>query len=64
MLRRSFATIAHAEGVSMKAVQGQLRHSSMAMTSNVYTQIPEGFQDDAVERVARKIVNGSGNKKD
>ncbi len=62
MLRRSFATIAHEVGVSMKAVQGQLRHNSMAMTSNVYTQIPEGFQDEAVERVARKIVNGSGRK--
>jgi integrase len=64
MLRRSFATIAHEAGVSMKAVQGQLRHSSINMTSNVYTQVPEGSQDSLVEVVAKKIVNGSGNKKD
>lgn len=64
MLRRSFATIAHESGVSMKAVQSQLRHSSMSTTSDVYTQTPEGFQNDAVEMVAKKIVNGSGNKRD
>ncbi len=64
MLRRSFATIAHESGVSMKAVQSQLRHSSISTTSDVYTQTPEGFQNDAVEMVAKKIVNGSGSKKD
>lgn len=68
MLRRSFATIASESGVSMKAVQGQLRHSAMSTTSDVYTQAPPDFQNDAVERVAKKIVNGTGqrprNKKD
>ena len=68
MLRRSFATIANESGVSMKAVQGQLRHSAMSTTSDVYTQAPPDFQNDAVERVAKKIVNGTGdrpgNKKD
>lgn len=68
MLRRSFATIAHESGVSMKAVQSQLRHSSMSTTSDVYTQTPDDAQSEAVERVAKRIVNGtgdrSGNKKD
>ncbi len=62
MLRRSFATLAHESGASMKAVQSQLRHSSMSTTSDVYTQTPEGFQNDAVEGVAKKIVNGTGKK--
>ncbi|MDX2267153.1 MAG: site-specific integrase [Bryobacter sp.] len=64
MLRRSFATIAHESGVSMKAVQAQLRHASMATTSDVYTQAPEEFVDEAVEQVAKRIVNGTGSKKD
>lgn len=63
MLRRSFATIAHESGVSMKSVQNQLRHASMSTTSDVYTQTPDEAQTEAVERVAKKIVNGSGASK-
>lgn len=63
MLRRSFATIAHDTGVSMKSVQTQLRHASMSTTSDVYTQTPEPTQNEAVEMVAKKVLNGSGSKK-
>lgn len=56
MLRRSFASIAHELGVSMKAVQRQLRHSSMSTTSDVYTQAADSFVQDGVEQVAGEIL--------
>lgn len=62
MLRRSFATIAHQSGVSMKSVQNQLRHASMSTTSDVYTQTPDETQTEAVERIAKQIVNGTADR--
>lgn len=53
-LRRSWATWAHEQGSSMKAVQAQLRHSSVTTTGDVYVQAVPKSVRDAVEGVAKK----------
>ena len=45
VLRRSFATLAHDSGASLKDVQAQLRHSHVSTAAEVYTQaIPESVR--------------------
>ena len=56
VLRRSFATLAHDTGASLKDVQGQLRHSHVSTTADIYTQsLPESVRA-AVESVIDRLI--------
>lgn len=57
-LRRTFATLAHDSGASLKDVQTQLRHAHAATTADVYTQaIPESVRR-AVDAFTRQVLGG------
>ena len=56
VLRRTFATLAHDTGASLKDAQGQLRHSSIGTTGEIYTKvIPESVKA-AVEALDRSVA--------
>jgi integrase len=57
-LRHSYATAALVAGVETKLISERLGHSSTAITSDVYTHVPVGMQDDAARRVAALILEG------
>jgi integrase len=42
-LRHGAATIAHAAGADLKAIQAMLRHSSITITADTYTSVLEGW---------------------
>jgi integrase len=54
ILRRTWATLAHDLGASLKAVQEQLRHSSITTTGDVYAQSISSSTKKAVEAVGKK----------
>lgn len=54
-LRHGTATLMLAAGVDMKLVQAQLRHSSIALTADVYTSVLPDVARDAVERGAALV---------
>jgi len=59
MLRRTFATLAHVAGVPMKVTQAQLRHASIAVTADVYTQVlPESHRTEIERFFAKLFDNG------
>jgi integrase len=57
-LRHSYATAALVAGVETKLVSERLGHSSTAITSDVYTHVPVGMQENAARRVAALILEG------
>lgn len=54
ILRRTWATLAHDSGASLKSVQEQLRHSSITTTGDVYAQAISASTKRAVEAVGKK----------
>lgn len=57
-LRHTWATLALVAGVPMKIVQERLGHSSITITSDLYSHIVEGLDRDAAEKVTRSILGG------
>lgn len=55
-LRHSAASMALTAGVPMKVVQGNLGHSTLAVTANVYSHVTTDLARDSAERVAAAIV--------
>lgn len=55
MFRRGFATIADAEGGSLKDIQHQLRHASVTTTANIYVQPVAASVREVVEKVDRAL---------
>lgn len=55
-LRHTHASLLLAEGVNMKVVQERLGHSKMSMTSDLYTHLSAGMQEDAAGRL--EVLNG------
>ena len=53
MLRRTVATLSIQAGVTVKAVQAQLRHASAETTMNVYAQVVTAAQGEAAEKMFR-----------
>ena len=60
-LRRAFASITLADGVSIKEVQTLMGHSSPVVTLSVYARSIEGLGRQAVNELARSLlVSGEG----
>jgi integrase len=61
VIRRTVATLSIQDGVSVKAVQAQLRHSSAETTMNVYAQVVTAAQGAAAKQMfglmKRKVVD-------
>lgn len=57
-IRHTWATLALVSGVPMKVVQERLGHSSVTITSDLYSHIVEGLDRDAAETVTRSILGG------
>ncbi len=55
-LRHTHASLLLSKGVNMKVVQERLGHSKMAMTSDLYTHVGIGMQEEAAERL--EVLNG------
>lgn len=55
-MRHTWASIALGAGVSMKASQGQLGHSSMYFTADVYTHVQESVAVEAGRAVADTVA--------
>jgi integrase len=51
VLRRTVATLSIQQGISVKAVQAQLRHSSAETTMNVYAQVVTAEQGAAAQKM-------------
>ena len=60
MLRRSFCTWLISSGANVKATQGLMRHTRVQTTLDVYAQITDGGQIEAIEKLAafRKLSSG------
>ncbi|HST24420.1 MAG TPA: site-specific integrase [Gaiellaceae bacterium] len=58
-LRHTWASLALAVGVHVKVVQEQLGHSTSAITLDVYSHAIPAMRDDAVERVAERVLAAS-----
>jgi integrase len=54
-LRHCAASIAHAAGADMKAIQELLRHSSLTITANLYTSVFEAQAAQLAEDMARAV---------
>ena len=54
-LRHGAATINLAAGVDMKVVQDLLRHSSITVTSDLYTSVLPDLAFDAAEKAAARV---------
>ena len=66
VIRRTIATLAQKKG-TVKDVQGLLRHSRAATTTDVYMQeIPEGVEAtvDSISQELRRKVRGKRRKKE
>ena len=63
VLRRTFATLAHDSGASLKDVQAQLRHSRASTTADVYTQSIPASVRGAVEAVGKRLIGELGTAK-
>lgn len=51
IIRRTVVTLSVQDGVSIKAVQAQLRHASVDTTMNVYAQVVTAAQSEAAQRI-------------
>ncbi len=60
--RRGFATIADAEGGSLKDIQHQLRHASVTTTANIYVQPVAASVREVVEKVDRALRSKEKNE--
>jgi integrase len=58
-LRHGWATMALAAGVHPKVVQERLGHANTGITLDVYSHVTAGLHDDAAERVAGLVFDGS-----
>ena len=54
-LRHSFATLQLARGEATKVVQELLGHSSIAVTSDIYSHVIPGMKESAVDRFAEEF---------
>lgn len=54
-LRHSFASVANSQGVPMHDISRTLGHSSMAVTSNIYTHLFDDTESRTLAAVARAI---------
>ena len=54
-LRHSFASVANSQGVPMFDISRTLGHSSIAVTSNIYTHLFDDTESSALSAVARAI---------
>ena len=54
-LRHSFATVANSQGVPMFDISRTLGHSSMTVTSNIYTHLFDDTEAQALAAVAKAI---------
>lgn len=54
-LRHSFASVANSQGVPMFDISRTLGHSSLAVTSNIYTHLFDNTESGALAAVARAI---------
>ena len=54
-LRHSFASVANSQGVPMFDISRTLGHSSMTVTSNIYTHLFDDTEAQALAAVARAI---------
>ncbi|MFC5821018.1 tyrosine-type recombinase/integrase [Nonomuraea harbinensis] len=61
-LRHGAATLSLAAGTDMKYVSAMLRHSSIGITSDVYTAVPPDVARAAVRLVPRKIMLKEGSE--
>lgn len=57
-LRHTHASLALASGVHLKVVQERLGHSSIAVTSDLYSHVTPGLQRAAADAVARIALQG------
>ena len=57
-LRHSFASVANSQGVPMFDISRTLGHSSMAVTSNIYTHLFDDTETHTLEVVAKAIEKG------
>ena len=54
-LRHSFASVANSQGIPMYDISRTLGHSSIAVTSNIYTHLFDDTASQALTAVARAI---------
>jgi integrase len=54
-LRHGAATIAHAAGADLKAIQAMLRHSSITITADIYTSVLDDVDRDVAERMIAMV---------
>ena len=57
-LRHSFASVANSQGVPMFDISRTLGHSSLSVTSNIYTHLFDRTESGALAAVARAIEQG------
>ena len=60
--RRGLATNLHALGVEDKTIQAILRHSTLALTMNVYVKTVGESQTDALDTLSEKLCNASATR--
>ena len=58
-LRHSFASVANSQGVPMFDISRTLGHSSIAVTSNIYTHLFDDTETQTLETVAKAIEKTS-----
>ena len=51
LFRRGFATLAHADGGTLRDIQEQMRHASASTTANVYVQAAPESVRQTVEKL-------------
>lgn len=59
-LRHSFASVANQQGVNMFHISKALGHSSLAVTSSIYTHLFDDTEAEVLETVARAIEGPGG----
>jgi integrase len=62
MFRRGFATEANADGMNDKLIQGQMRHSSVNTTRDIYMQTVPSRQHAAIERFTKLVMKPEPNR--
>ena len=45
----------HEAGVNLKVIQERLGHADIATTMNVYSHITTSFEEDAIDRLNKKL---------
>ena len=54
-LRHGAATLAHASGADLKAIQSLLRHASYAITADTYTSVLDEVSEALAEGIATVV---------